>query len=844
MVKVENKEVLRELTDRFLSANRRRNRIALLAITLTCLLFTTLFTGTVSVILTKRAADIKAFQVSAHAFAQDLTKEEYEKGRQALKDSRDVDAVGAGIFLGAVADRRFGFLAEVRYGDEKMAESILCVPTVGRLPKSRDEIALGTMTLDALGLPHKLGTLVTLTYERGPSAKETQTNTFRLSGYWESDKGTVSQMIWVSQDYAQEYAYPLTQEARGAGVRNGGRDLAVWYKSPWFLGKKTKKLSKDSEMGFQLNPAYDLMEEDAFSAGTVAALAALIVLAGYLIIYNVFSISVKSDLKVYGLLKNIGATGKQLKKMAYGQAMRLALRGIPLGLLGGFFMGAALAPSLNVDLNRALEAEKVPAAVSAHPLIFVISALLTLATVYLSVLWPCRLVGRASPTEALRMAESEISHRKTSRTGGNGGWMALAAQNARANWRKGCMVMFSIALSLMILDCIVMLAQGYDFEAYKKIMLSSDFEMDQLSATLENSNFDGITPDVKELLEACPKDISIGYVYFQRASLKMDGDFKEEWKRWSDFYKDVWEDYEKNSWRQTYEKGTLPVHYMAVNKAAFEKLEWEGEACSWEEFQKGGEALVHYGARYRGHPFSHRPADGKIRFNLESGEEKIYKIGGEAYLPYSMDYPFGELYAATIILPEREFIQSAGKKSALYASVDCPRKERKAVEAYLKSAILEDNSSIHLRSGLDLDESFRKIVSRYYIIGGMMAAALAFIGIMNFFNVVAASVISRKRELALLEAVGMTRSDLVKMLAAEGVLYLAGAEIIALALVSVCAEGLLERTLGKAFYFQAHIVWWPCLAPLPVFLAAIYGICCRQFREMSCESVMERLRSN
>ncbi len=844
MVKVENKEVLRELTCRFLSVNRRRNRIALLAIALTCLLFTTLFTGTVSVILTQRAADVKAFQVSAHAFAQDLTVEEYEKGLQALKDSQDVDALGTGIFLGAALDRRFGFLAEVRCGDEKMAESILSVPTVGRLPESQDEIALGTMTLDALGLPHKLGTLVTLTYERGPREGETQTDTFRLSGYWESDKGTVAQMVWVSQDYAWEKAYPLTKEELQTGVRNGGRDLVVWYKNPWFLEKKTEKLSKDSEVDFQLNPAYDLMEEDAFSAGTVAALAALIVLAGYLIIYNVFSISVKSDLKVYGLLKNIGATGKQLKKMAYGQVARLALRGIPLGLLGGFFMGAALAPMLNVDLDRALEGEKVPAALSAHPLIFVLSAVLTLATVYLSVLRPCRLVGHVTPTEALRMAESEISRKKTSRTGKISGWAALALQNARANWRKGCMVMLSIALSLSILDCIVILVQGYDFESYKKIVLASDFEMDQLTATLENSNFDGITPDVKKRLDAGPEDISIGYVYFQKASLEMDGDFKEAWKRWSDFYKDVWEDYEKNLWRQTYDKGTLPVHYMGVNKAAFEKLEWEDGVCSWEEFQKGALALVNYGARYREHSFFHRPADGKIRIKLERGEEKIYKTAGEAYLPFSMDYPFTELYAATVILPETEFIQSAGKKSALYASVDCPRKKRKAVEAYLRSAILEDNPAIHLRSSLDLDESFQKIVAKHYAIGGMMAAALVFIGIMNFFNVVAASVISQKRELALLEAVGMTRSHLVKMLAAEGFLYLAGAEIIALALVGVCAEGILERTLGKAFYFQAHLVWWPLLAPLPVFLAAIYGICRRQFGEMSRESVVERLRSN
>ena len=44
---------------------------------------------------------------------------------------------------------------------------------------------------------------------------------------------------------------------------------------------------------------------------------------------------------------------------------------------------------------------------------------------------------------------------------------------------------------------------------------------------------------------------------------------------------------------------------------------------------------------------------------------------------------------------------------------------------------------------------------------------LAFIGIMNFFNTTATSVISRKKELALLEVVGMTKKQISKMLVAE-----------------------------------------------------------------------------
>ena len=85
MVKVENKETLRLLTKRFMRMNRGRNLIAVLAIMLTSLLFTSLFAGTVSLILSKRAADIKSFMDSSHAIAQNLPDDTEEGILRAIK---------------------------------------------------------------------------------------------------------------------------------------------------------------------------------------------------------------------------------------------------------------------------------------------------------------------------------------------------------------------------------------------------------------------------------------------------------------------------------------------------------------------------------------------------------------------------------------------------------------------------------------------------------------------------------------------------------------------------------------------------------------------------------------
>ena len=70
----------------------------------------------------------------------------------------------------------------------------------------------------------------------------------------------------------------------------------------------------------------------------------MILLAGYLIIYNIFRISILKDIWLYGQLKTIGTSPKQLKYMVKRQGYLLALAGIPAGLILGWLLGNVLLP--------------------------------------------------------------------------------------------------------------------------------------------------------------------------------------------------------------------------------------------------------------------------------------------------------------------------------------------------------------------------------------------------------------------------------------------------------------------------------------------------------------------
>ena len=60
----------------------------------------------------------------------------------------------------------------------------------------------------------------------------------------------------------------------------------------------------------------------------IAAFLLLVIFTGYLIIYNIFQISVAGDIRFYGLLKTIGTTPRQLKRIIRQQALLLCLIGI------------------------------------------------------------------------------------------------------------------------------------------------------------------------------------------------------------------------------------------------------------------------------------------------------------------------------------------------------------------------------------------------------------------------------------------------------------------------------------------------------------------------------------
>ncbi|WP_141695407.1 ABC transporter permease, partial [Paenibacillus polymyxa] len=200
----------------------------------------------------------------------------------------------------------------------------------------------------------------------------------------------------------------------------------------------------------------------------------LIMLTGYLIIYNIFQISVMRDIRFYGLLKTIGTSSRQISRIIRRQALFLSLIGVPVGLLGGFGVGKSLTPLLLMNTSMHANAEVT---ISPSPWIFIGSALFAVITVMISAYKPSRIAATVSPIEAVRYVDGATKKdKKKLKKSTNGAKMPLMAQaNLGRNKKRTTLVLIGLSLSLALLNITFTLSQSLDMDKYVSRSIDADF---------------------------------------------------------------------------------------------------------------------------------------------------------------------------------------------------------------------------------------------------------------------------------------------------------------------------------------------------------------------------------
>ena len=130
----------------------------------------------------------------------------------------------------------------------------------------------------------------------------------------------------------------------------------------------------------------------------------------------------------------------------------------------------------------------------------------------------------------------------------------------------------------------------------------------------------------------------------------------------------------------------------------------------------------------------------------------------------------------------------------------------------------------------------------FVLVGGLLSLIIGFVGILNFLNTIMAGIITRKNEIAVLQAIGMTGKQVKEMLITEGMIYTAGSGAIAL-ILSVIFVPIVNAVSNELFWFYSdHFSITPVLMVLPIM--ALLGIIVPlvSYKGLSKASIVERIR--
>ncbi len=845
------------LNRRTFRQNKGRNLVAALAIVLTTLLFTTLFVLSQSMSRNMIEMTFRQTGYDGQVSFKSITEEQAAK----IAAHPDVAETGYSMVVGIGQGKELsGRQVEIRFADESYAEHSFAKPVTGKMPQAADEIALDNIVLDKLGIPHELGQRVTLEWIADFQEEENRVSEFTLCGFWEGNESSYASMAWVSREFAEDVTAQLEAADSGAAEEVPDSRLAgicmgqVNLYSDREIEKTMDRILEDTgltELEYGVNLAYDPdMNRMAAQESLPMYLGMILVfVAGYLIIYNIFQISVTTDIQFYGKLKTLGMTARQLKRLIYGQAGRLCLLGIPVGMVLGYLLGMVLVP---------VWIQMEDARVSVNPLIFIGSAAFAGLTVLISCMRPAKMAGKVSPMEALRYNDVQRGGRSVKRRSGSAGLPALAWSNLGRNRKRTVTVICSLTLGLTLMSAFYAKNAAFDMEKYLEELMLSDFQMDQATSEEYMKGYDPygdtLDPELIAQVEALEGLEGIGYEYSHETEIALS---EQTIANMQAFYTDDvladWASYDpvgpKSIQEAVDEKRAGAVVYGLdgiVLDAYTDAAHVLAGSYDAEQFATGKYAIAAGLAMTK--------EDGQTLPTVSVGD--TVEIEGREYTIMAVLDEFTVVTAGAkeggaenkdrhyleFIVPMETFRERWPQNTPRKVFFDVEDAHLDAAQEMLDRYSAETGVSIPLTTRTSKAAQYHRETRSSAVMGNVVSIVIALVGVLNFVNSMVTAIVSRRKEFAMMQSVGMTKSQLCKLLVWEGMDY-AWITLLCTYVISSLAVGIGVRILVEGGFTTFRFTLLPLVicTPLLLLFAVLVPYLC--FHDLEKDSLVERLRS-
>ena len=801
--------------------NKSRSLLTIIAIALTTTLLMALGTSAVGLLnFNKQQASAAS---NAHATIKGLTGGQLEK----LKNHADIESLETNeIFATIEYGKMNGYLTysqELKGGIESEAGNII----EGRDAENSDEIVGSKAFFERMNVEPEVGNTFSISF-RVNGEGEIQTRDFTISGIvserdmskLDVSDSRIAYGAKISGTLVEEMI-PKEDRTYDAVIRVTGEGQLNYDE----ICQKINSVAEDigiSENYVNINKDYLVVATDpgTETIQIVTAVALLIVVFSGMVIYSIYYVGVITDVQEIGKLKAIGASKKQIRKLLLREGMFISAVSIPAGLILGFLIPYIFLPKV---MEKGMEVSVMSYdAGDIHMFSLPVLAaviVVVLLTVYISLLKPMRMAGKVSPVEAMRYQESSNS-RKYRKGYGSVNVFRLAKANLVRNKKRTVVTMVTMGLSCVLFMSMAGILNSMRAEDIADRELEgNDFKIeldyDINDETYPENNLDNINknnPFSDDLL---------------RQILELDGvegvNSVNEVPVSSDFPSSL------------FDEGRITISDLSREKAESYKDEIEKGSIDYSKL------VEDHGAVFTSDSFMDE-------YGFEIGDEIDFTVyDGDRQIPLTVTIQASvdDGGASTFVIPEETY-ESMGLENnsitELFVAVDDDRYDD-VKEALSDVADSNERFSLYSRDE-EMDIGAMSVSMVKYPMYAILLM-IAVIGFMNLINTMITSIVTRKKELGMLQAIGLSDRQMTRMLSGEGLVFTAGTLAASLTLGNIFGYliFLWGRDSGFMSVTEYHYPVWESLLLALVLVAGQLLVTWVIGRRMRRESLIDRIRN-
>lgn len=837
MLKNNNQAVVKRLAKNNLKSNRRRSLSMVLAIMLSSFLLFSVFTVGATYLKMQRQQNIRLNGAEFDAIMYGISEEQ----KEILEENPTVEHYGVVMVSGVVAETEadktpgVGLLyADDTYWKKMMAPARKFVK--GHYPVEENEVMVTEDALKKCGFSDKkIGDEITFVYEIN---EKREVETFRISGIWDGYGDTDN--FYMSKAFCDKQKLDAVYYGR----------CHISFCKKWMSDEAQQafidsmKLKKSQRLFY----VYEYGNATEIFLG-LSGIALVTVLSAYLLIYNIMYSSVAGNIRYYGLLQTIGMTGRQIRQLMQKQLLWIG----GIGMLAGILIGAGTSFFLIPVVVKTFVSAKEMGAVQVtfHPIIVLLTVLLTGCTVWYAGRKPTKIAVGSSPVEALEYrVVSSVRKRHKTRKGSL--IVRMALEQLTRNKKKTMVTMLSLAASLSVFLCLITLLHtqsareySYNYMGLDMVLKNDTINNMVLNRAAEGEEqIQGVHPILNEELlneirqtdgvEEVLPTITVPTIIPWEKEVT-DVWMREFYETWMNIpYEDDIEEYQQHP-------ENFGSSLVGITEEDFRALNAEMEQPVDEEAFLSGKTCILYRHGLFGLD------EKELRGKQISCEEYVHPENTRTFEIAGMtdvgDYVSLLGFPPTMIVIDDVVKAFTEKPIVFRVGIRYAEEYHKETEDAILSNIEEspNKTDFSWDSKIEQAENVKAAQGHMMEIGFGIVLILGIIGVMNYINTSVGNMQSRQKEISIMESVGMTERQVKKMLVWEGIFYTGGVLFLTLT-VGIGITYAIYQTMN---YMGAKF-WFPVLpflgATLILFVVCIVVPVWTYQKIEKSGSLVERIR--